>query len=124
MPFAKTLRAPVRALPVALLSVAHGVMGGHRWWGRTAYFPFAAGEGRRGDSCALWMQSRGEQGGGRTAGVRVPQDAGDDAHSYHLPVLSAEVAQYLQPAPGKVILDATLGGGGHSELLLQAGAHV
>jgi 16S rRNA (cytosine1402-N4)-methyltransferase len=43
---------------------------------------------------------------------------------YHRPVLPEEVVQFLQPAPGKKILDATLGGGGHSELLLETGAEV
>ncbi|MEZ5405276.1 MAG: 16S rRNA (cytosine(1402)-N(4))-methyltransferase [Verrucomicrobiia bacterium] len=44
--------------------------------------------------------------------------------SYHEPVLVCEVVEVLQPAPGKCYLDATLGGGGHSEVLLNAGARV
>jgi 16S rRNA (cytosine1402-N4)-methyltransferase len=47
-----------------------------------------------------------------------------DPLAYHAPVLPEEVIHYLQPAPGKVFLDCTLGGGGHSELLLAAGAEV
>ncbi len=43
---------------------------------------------------------------------------------YHLPVLMQEVLDALQPAPGKLIFDGTLGGGGHSEALLQHGARV
>lgn len=43
---------------------------------------------------------------------------------YHLPVLLQEVIDLLQPAPGKLIFDGTLGGGGHSEALLQHGARV
>lgn len=43
---------------------------------------------------------------------------------YHQPVLMAEVLHYLQPGEGKVFLDGTLGGGGHSESLLKAGAQV
>lgn len=43
---------------------------------------------------------------------------------YHAPVLLAEVIQLLQPAPGKLFFDGTLGGGGHSEALLQHGARV
>ncbi len=44
--------------------------------------------------------------------------------SYHEPVLLPEVLQLLAPAPGKVILDGTLGGGGHTTALLGAGAEV
>ena len=47
-----------------------------------------------------------------------------DPLAYHAPVLPDEVLHYLQPAPGKIFLDCTLGGGGHSELLLAAGAQV
>lgn len=43
---------------------------------------------------------------------------------YHVPVLLPEVMHYLVPEKGKVIVDATLGGGGHSEALLKSGARV
>ncbi len=43
---------------------------------------------------------------------------------YHVPVLADEVIAFLRPAPGILFLDGTLGGGGHSERLLQAGARV
>ncbi len=42
----------------------------------------------------------------------------------HASVLSREVVEILRPAPGRVLLDCTLGGGGHAELLLEAGAQV
>jgi len=42
----------------------------------------------------------------------------------HEPVLAREVVELLRPAPGMVILDGTLGGGGHSGLLLEGGARV
>lgn len=42
----------------------------------------------------------------------------------HEPVLAREVVEALRPAPGKLFLDGTLGGGGHSGLLLEAGARV
>ena len=43
---------------------------------------------------------------------------------YHRPVLGSEAVELLAPKPGAVVVDATAGGGGHSELLLKAGADV
>ena len=40
------------------------------------------------------------------------------------PVLAREVVELLAPAPGKLLLDGTLGGGGHSELFSKRGARV
>ena len=37
----------------------------------------------------------------------------------HIPVLLSEVMELLDPAPGDVILDATLGGGGHAARILE-----
>jgi 16S rRNA (cytosine1402-N4)-methyltransferase len=42
----------------------------------------------------------------------------------HRTVLRRETVDLLAPAPGKVFLDGTLGGGGHAEALLDAGARV
>ncbi len=42
----------------------------------------------------------------------------------HLTVLRREATALLEAGPGKVILDGTLGGGGHAEALLEAGARV
>ena len=42
----------------------------------------------------------------------------------HQPVVLREVVEFLAPAPGRVFVDGTLGGGGHSEALLRAGAGV
>ena len=42
----------------------------------------------------------------------------------HEPVLAAEIVEFLRPAPGMIFLDGTLGGGGHTKLLLAAGARV
>lgn len=47
-----------------------------------------------------------------------------EAAGGHVPVLRDEVVALLAPAPGRVYLDGTLGGGGHSEALLAAGARV
>ena len=50
--------------------------------------------------------------------------ANPDATSWHEPVLRAEVVALLRPASGRVFLDGTIGGGGHAEALLAAGARV
>lgn len=44
--------------------------------------------------------------------------------SYHRPVLVREATELLAPRPGALVVDATCGGGGHSEALLQTGADV
>ena len=38
---------------------------------------------------------------------------------HHTPVMLEQVLAFLKPAPGKIMLDATLGGGGHAEAILQ-----
>jgi 16S rRNA (cytosine1402-N4)-methyltransferase len=38
----------------------------------------------------------------------------------HVPVLAEEVLQWLNPAPGKTLVDGTLGGGGHTRLMARA----
>jgi 16S rRNA (cytosine1402-N4)-methyltransferase len=45
------------------------------------------------------------------------QDEGRLAGTIHVPVLPDEIVEWLDPKPGAVIFDGTLGGGGHAELL-------
>lgn len=45
-------------------------------------------------------------------------------YEYHESVLLTETIEALQPAPGKLFVDGTLGGGGHTAALLEAGARV
>lgn len=46
------------------------------------------------------------------------------AENFHEPVLLRETVELLAPAPGKLIVDGTLGGGGHSKAFVEAGATV
>src|SRR5689334_1727577 len=41
------------------------------------------------------------------------------ASPHHVSVLPAEVLALLEPAPGQVIVDATVGAGGHARLLAE-----
>lgn len=43
---------------------------------------------------------------------------------YHRPVLMNEVLQVLAPVPGSIIVDGTLGGGGHAKAILATGARI
>ena len=40
----------------------------------------------------------------------------------HIPVMTAEVLQHLRPEQGGLFVDCTVGLGGHSRALLEAGA--
>ncbi|MEP6669609.1 MAG: 16S rRNA (cytosine(1402)-N(4))-methyltransferase RsmH [Chthoniobacter sp.] len=46
------------------------------------------------------------------------------SYEYHESVLLAEIVERLAPAPGKVMVDGTLGGGGHTAAFLAEGARV
>ena len=39
--------------------------------------------------------------------------------TYHVPVMLPQILQALQPEPGKIFVDATLGGGGHARALAE-----
>ncbi|MDD5350457.1 MAG: 16S rRNA (cytosine(1402)-N(4))-methyltransferase RsmH [Chthoniobacteraceae bacterium] len=51
-----------------------------------------------------------------------PQEFPSNFH--HEPVLLAQTLALLAPAPGELFVDGTLGGGGHTEAILEAGARV
>ena len=40
--------------------------------------------------------------------------------TYHVPVMLEPVLAHLEPAPGKIVVDATLGGAGHASRIVQA----
>lgn len=48
----------------------------------------------------------------------------NEGAGYHLSVLPAETSEWMAAREGKLIIDGTLGGGGHSEAFLKAGASV
>ncbi len=71
-------------------------------------------EGWFGSSVVKWFmnESSGEQGGG------------DELGYYHETVMLDEAVGFMAPGAGKVLVDGTLGGGGHSERMLESGATV
>ena len=42
----------------------------------------------------------------------------------HQPVMLEQIVEYLRPGPGRLLVDATFGAGGHSRALLDAGSNV
>ena len=55
---------------------------------------------------------------------RVEEQGTAPLPPYHLPVLPNEVEEWMNAQPGDVIIDGTLGGGGHTSLFLAKGATV
>src|SRR6187397_1833037 len=52
-------------------------------------------------------------------GIRS-SNGGGEMEAGHIPVLAEEIRSMLAPARGSLQIDATLGGGGHTERILEA----
>lgn len=83
------------------------------WCARPIVQAMSAAEG-----CTWQEESRCDE----SEEVGAPEYTSGDFH--HVTVLLREAVEALQPAEGKVMVDATLGGGGHTAELLRAGAEV
>src|SRR5262249_41717729 len=80
-------------------------------------------------ACGYWPQAyrghRPSRGGTGAPSGRWPNSPSSSydgcmpASPIHVPVLAAEVIESLNPQPGQVIVDGTLGGGGHTRLLAE-----
>ncbi len=66
------------------------------------------------------IEAIAEIGGGRQIGM----DTESARPRYHEPVLLRKCVELLAPCAGRLFVDGTLGGGGHAEAFLQAGATV
>lgn len=73
-------------------------------------------ESRSGAAACFFSEGGGGISGGD--GAKAPNT------DYHVPVLLSEVMHFMAPAEGKTLVDGTLGGGGHTEAMLKAGAQV
>lgn len=92
-------------------------MGGWPWFGSAAVDDNLMPWGRMG------LEKRPAQG----PPPMIPPDRPDPAAMlpfHHVSVLLDEVVSALEPRPGRLLLDGTLGGGGHAEALLKLGARV
>lgn len=69
-----------------------------------------------------WRESHPGRFSLRRANLMEPKSLPEN--HYHTPVLLREVMHHMLPAEGKVLVDGTLGGGGHTEAMLDAGASV
>ncbi len=60
-----------------------------------------------------------------TGPLEIKEEAQEmDDVSYHSPVLVTETIELLAPRAGALVVDATCGGGGHTEAILRTGADV
>ena len=60
-----------------------------------------------------------------TGPLEVEEEAQEmEDFTYHRPVLVAEAVELLAPRAGAIVVDATCGGGGHTEEILRTGADV
>jgi 16S rRNA (cytosine1402-N4)-methyltransferase len=66
----------------------------------------------------------GRRGMRAACAVVEPVSESPEQPFYHESILLDEVVQFLKPEAGKLMADGTLGGGGHTEALLKAGATV
>ncbi len=89
--------------------------------GAAELFPAGPLLSRLAGMAAMTVGGGGEKGGAGGGGAAGGEEA--DA-GYHEPVMLEEVLEWMSPREGAWILDCTLGGGGHSEALLEAGACV
>lgn len=94
-------------------------------WGQISLWPwfgFAGSTAEAGDH-----DTRPSMGEGRGSGFDPlqPGSGGTDSLPfYHEPIMVKEIMSFFQPGESSFCLDVTLGGGGHSEAMLQSGARV
>lgn len=101
------------------------MMGLRRWLSNTLFLHFDLWPW--GSVGAIPTQALTVRGMGRKSPDEIPPEPSGGRREFrfqHEPVLLQEALTFLQPAPGKIFIDATLGGGGHSASLLAAGACV
>ncbi|MCR5164955.1 MAG: 16S rRNA (cytosine(1402)-N(4))-methyltransferase RsmH [Thermoguttaceae bacterium] len=48
-----------------------------------------------------------------------PESLAPQSHTVHIPVMLREIMEALDPQPGQIIVDGTLGGGGHTRALAE-----
>jgi 16S rRNA (cytosine1402-N4)-methyltransferase len=103
-----------------------------KWWRETLWTASFVTDLMVDRAPSSWLWARrpdhfiGRQVGGPGT-ARPPanfSEVGGSGGTYHLPVFPAEIVQWMGVRGGALIIDGTLGGGGHSEILLRIGARV
>ncbi|MGE9270052.1 MAG: 16S rRNA (cytosine(1402)-N(4))-methyltransferase RsmH [Verrucomicrobiales bacterium] len=61
---------------------------------------------------------------GRPSEVLMDGSSAEGSSAYHVSVFPRETREWMEASADKFIIDGTLGGGGHSEMFLEAGATV
>ncbi len=108
----------LHSLIVTMVRAASGVLSARTSFdflsGQNGALGTARREVEKTDACAApgWLSAQ------------APVDFSETAGDYHLPVFPAEVGEWMAAGADQFIIDGTLGGGGHSEIFLKAGARV
>ncbi len=92
-------------------------------WGQISLWPWLGFADAKGDNGSA-VRPHGGTERGQNSGPALPPGTPDKLPFYHEPILLQEVIDFLRPTPGSFCLDVTLGGGGHSEAMLNCGATV
>src|SRR5262245_11865434 len=71
----------------------------------------------RGDACPARASTQPRAHGGALGSMALVDRWYPQRMTIHAPVLASEILEWLKPQPGQIVVDGTLGGGGHTRLI-------